>query len=151
EFVQVSGDALFHLLHARLHLALGEVLVAVVDRLELAAVDRDDRLREQIESAADLDELAAHPPDARAVVLAEVGDRLEVRCETPSQPDELEIALSLALEPPARLDAIQVAVDVDPQQRRRVIRGPPRRRRLDTCETQRTEIETVDEDVDHPD
>ena len=38
ELDQVALDAVLELLHARLQLALGEVLVAVVDRLELAAV-----------------------------------------------------------------------------------------------------------------
>ena len=41
---QVTRDALFDLRHPPLHLGRGEVLVAVVHRLELAAVDGDDRL-----------------------------------------------------------------------------------------------------------
>src|SRR5712692_7994172 len=65
---QIAVDTLFDLLHARAHLATGEVAVAVVDRLELAAVDGDDRLREQVEPAAQLDEPAAHVADRLAVV-----------------------------------------------------------------------------------
>ena len=44
ELGQIACDALLQLLHALLELGVGEVLVAVVDRLELAAVDGNDRL-----------------------------------------------------------------------------------------------------------
>ena len=56
-----------------------EVAVAVVDRLELAAVDGQDGLRGEIKLPTLHDELAAHPPDRLAVVLAEVGDGFEVQ------------------------------------------------------------------------
>ena len=52
--VQVALDALLDLLLTPLDLVRREVAVAAVDRLELAAVDRDDRLREQLQLAAQL-------------------------------------------------------------------------------------------------
>ena len=57
---QVTRDALFDLRHPPLHLGRGEVLVTVVHRLELAAVDGDDSFRKQVQLAAQHDELAAH-------------------------------------------------------------------------------------------
>jgi hypothetical protein len=79
-----------------------EVLVAIVHCLELAAVDRHQRLLEQAELAAQQHELPARVADRHPVVAAEVGDRLEVRRQAPGQPDQLEVALALALQAPAR-------------------------------------------------
>ena len=42
--MQIARDALLDLLQPPLHLGVGEVLVAIVDRLELAAIDRNARL-----------------------------------------------------------------------------------------------------------
>ena len=106
-------------------LAVGEVLVAVVDRLELAAVDGHCGVGKQLHLPAQQDELAADPADRLAVVAAEVGDGLEVGHQPTREPDQLDVALRLAFEPPAGLDAVQVPVDVDLQQRGRVIRRPP--------------------------
>lgn len=90
-----------------------KVLIAVVDRLELAPIDGDDGLGEQLELPAQDDELPADVADRRAVVLAEVGDRFEIRHELAGQPNEFNVALRLALQAPARLDSIQIPVDVD--------------------------------------
>jgi len=86
EFNQVACDAVLQLLHPSFELAVGEVLVAVVDRFEFAAIDRDNRLREQIEAAAQHDEVAADSADRLAIVLAEVRDRFEVRHQFAGQP-----------------------------------------------------------------
>ncbi len=76
---EISRDALLELLHPRLELALREILVTVVDCLELAAVDGHERLGEKIEAPAQDHELPTDALDGVAVVLAEVGERLEVR------------------------------------------------------------------------
>ncbi len=64
------------LLHPRLELAIGKVLVAVVHCLELAAVDRHDRLGKQVQVSAKHHELPARAPDPFVVVLAEIRNRL---------------------------------------------------------------------------
>jgi hypothetical protein len=92
-----------------LHLGRGEVLVTVVHRLELAAVNGDDRFGEQIEPLAQHDELPAYLADRRTIVFAEVGNGLEVRHQPSGQPHQFDVALRLALQPTAGLDAIQVA------------------------------------------
>lgn len=100
EFDQVALDAVLELLHARLELAVGEVLASVVDGLELAAIDGNDSIGEELESAAQDDELAAHFADRGAVVLTEVGDGLEVGSQATGQPHQLDVALRLVLQAP---------------------------------------------------
>jgi hypothetical protein len=78
-------------------------------------------LGEQLQPAAQHHELAADLADRLAVILAEVGDGLEVRCQTPGQPHQLDVTLSFALQTPARLHAIEIAVDVDLEQDRWVV------------------------------
>ena len=47
EFDQVAIDARFNFFHSPLQLGTGEIPVAVIDGLELAAVDGDQGIREQ--------------------------------------------------------------------------------------------------------
>ena len=59
------------------------------------------------------DELATNLADRVAMILAEVGDRLEVRRKSPGQPHQLDVASRFALQTSARLDAVQIAIDVE--------------------------------------
>jgi hypothetical protein len=145
---QVTLDALFDLCHAPLHLGAGEVLVAVVDRLELGSIDGHDGLREQLQFAAQNDELATHAADRRSIVLTEVGNGLEVRPQAAGEPHQLDVALGLTLQAAARLDAIEVTVDVDLQQHRGVVGWSAGCRRIDGLKTQRAKIECFDERLD---
>ena len=72
-----------------------------------------DRLGEQVKLAAQHHELAARRADGRPVVLAEIGDRLEVRRQPAGQPHHLDVALRLTLQTPARLHAVEVAVEIE--------------------------------------
>jgi len=81
----------------------------------------------------------------------EVGDRLEVRRESPRQPHQLDIALRFALEPPARRHAVQVSVNVELEQHRRVIARPAGGRRVGAGEAQRLQVQFLDERVDRSD
>src|SRR5205807_5638448 len=49
----------------------------------------------------------------------------------------------------ARLDTIEVSVDVDLQHRRRVVRRPSRRLRLDTAEPELSQVKLIDKDINH--
>src|ERR1700675_1027183 len=118
--------------------------------LELAPVDRNDNPREKVELTAQHDELRAGRAERRPAVAGEVGDRLEVRHQSAGQPHQLDVALGLPFEPPARLDAIEIAVEIDLQQRRGMISRPARRFRNGALKPQRPQIQPVDEDVDHP-
>ena len=58
--------------------------------------------------------------------------------------------MCLTLQAPTGLDAIEVAVDVDLEQRGGVIRGPPAAGTVDSFETQETQIACFDKGIDHP-
>ena len=149
ELAQIARDALLELCPAPLHLRAREVLVPVVHRLELAAVDGNARFRKQTHLAAELDEARAHLADGRAIVLPEIGDRLVVGDKAAKQPHHLEVTAGLALKPPARLHPIEVAVDVKLQENRGMIGRPPGRLRLHPCEPEFGKIERIDERIDH--
>src|SRR6202040_1347395 len=59
-------------------------------------------------------------------------------------------AASLTLQPPARLDPVEIAVDVELEHRRRVIRGPAGRCRIDAIEPEVAEFQRLDEHIDRP-
>src|SRR6516165_2963310 len=83
ELGEVASNALLQLLLSGLELMWCEVLVPVVHRLELAAIDHHERLTEEANAAVQLDELGAHLAHLSPGGPAEVGDRLEVRRKTP--------------------------------------------------------------------
>jgi hypothetical protein len=59
-----------------------------------------------------------------------------------------QIAASLTLQPPARLDPVEIAVDVELEHRRRMIRGPAGRCRIDAIEPEVAELQRIDEHID---
>ena len=59
-------------------LASCKIAISIIDRFELAAVDRDARLRQQTHLATEIDEARTHPADRRAIVLAEIGNHLVI-------------------------------------------------------------------------
>jgi hypothetical protein len=126
---QIAGNALFNVSHAPFHLGGGEVLVAVVDRFELAAVDGNHGIREQLKLATEGDELLADVTNRGAVVTPEVGDGLEVGAQTMGDPHQLDIALDFALQTAAGLDAVEIAVDVVLEQHRWMVCRPAGDRR----------------------
>src|SRR5439155_6757820 len=69
---QVTGDAGVDLLHPPGDLGDGVVLVSIVHRFELAAVDRKNGTGEEFEPTANLDKLTTHRLDRRAIILAEI-------------------------------------------------------------------------------
>jgi hypothetical protein len=94
--IQIARDVLLDVLLAFIDLARSQVAVSTVHRLELAAFDGDDRLREQLELAAHRNEALADVTDAFAVAAHEVVDHLEVRGKPARQPHQLDIALGFA-------------------------------------------------------
>src|SRR5664279_1790383 len=151
ELREIPGDTLVNLRQPPLHLSLGEVPISRVDRLELAAVDRNTRFAEQLKATAQHHELAANPADGLAVVLAEVRYRLEVGHQAAGQPNQLDVALALPLQAPARLYPIEVSVDVNLQQRRRMVSRPSCCLRLNAAKAQPRQIKLIDKNIDRPD
>ena len=103
---KIARDALLELLHPCLELVLGEVAIPAVHRFELAAIDRHQRIGKQVHVPAQQHKLPTHPPDRFAVVAAKVSDRLEVRRELAGEPDQLHVALRLAFQSAAGLQAV---------------------------------------------
>src|SRR6266702_7555693 len=126
ELRKIARHTLLQLHAAPLYFPLREVLVAGIDRLKLATIDRNARCRQQTHQAAQFNKLYADLLDRWPTVLAEVGNRLVIGNEPAGQPHHLHIAPSLTLKPPARLNANQVPVNVKLQQNRRMIRRPSR-------------------------
>src|SRR5213080_1728562 len=150
ELREITGNALVNLRQTALHLGLGEVPIPRVDGFELAAVDRNARFAEQFKTAAQHHELAANPADGLAIVLAEVGYGLEVRHQAAGQPNQLDVTLALPLQAPARLHTIEVAINVNLQQRRWMIGWPSSRLWLNTAEAQPGQIKLIDKNIDRP-
>src|SRR6267142_4052026 len=70
--------------------------------------------------------------------------------EPPGQPHHFQIAASLTLQPPARLDPVEIAVDVKLEHRRRMIGRPAGRCRIDTVKPEVAEFQRIDEHIDRP-
>ena len=113
EGCEIARDAGFHLFNPLGDLGRCEGLVAVVDRLEAAAVERHHNPREQVELAAQNYELRKSRADRCDIVTAEIRDGLEVRHQAPGQPHQFDVALRLALQTAARLDPVQIATEID--------------------------------------
>jgi hypothetical protein len=86
--------------------------------------------------------------DGRAVVFAEIVDGFVIRNEPSRQPHHFQIAASLTLQPPARLDPVEIAVDVKLEHRRRMIRRPAGRCRIDAIEPEVAKFQRIDEHID---
>ena len=111
-------------------LATAEVLVAIVDRLELAPVDRNDSPREKVELTAQHDDLRARRADRRPAVAAEV-EAIVLKSGISRPVSHINSMLRWLSRSSRRLDWMRpkIAVEVDLQKRRRMIgeadRSPP--------------------------
>ena len=128
----------------------GEVAVLVVDRLDAGSVDRQQLAAVEVEPPAQQHELAEHRFEGAAVGASEVRDRLEVRLEAAHQPDDLDIALGFPLQPSARSNPVQIAVDVELQEIAGRVARPPRRLRFNSREAGARKIEPINEGLDEP-
>src|SRR5262249_57242400 len=113
----------------------------VVRRLDRAAVNRDAGSRQQAHGATEGDKTGAALPVGCAVIPAEVGYRLVIRSKSPSEPHRLDIPPGLMFEPAARLNPIEVAIDVELEQYRGMVRRPTGCLRIDPVEPKLAEIE----------
>ena len=91
--------------------------------------------------------MGAYLPDRAAAILAEVGNCLMIRSKAPGEPHHLDVPPSLMLEPAARLNPVEVAIDIKLQQHGRMVGRPTGRLGIDPIEAKRAEIEFVDKDV----
>src|SRR4029453_13655670 len=106
--------------------------------------------RQQAHGATELKKPDADLADRAAIILAEVSDRLVVGSKAARQPHHFNIAQSLALKPPARLNPIKVAVDVELQQDRWMIARPASCLGSNPVKSQFRQIKLINKDIDHP-
>jgi hypothetical protein len=111
ELTQIARYTFFELRSPPLHLATREVLVAIVHGLELAPVD--PTRSQQAHLTAQVDEAGANLADGLAIVLAEVGNDLLIGHQAASESHHFDVTSGLPLEPAARLNPIEIAVDVE--------------------------------------
>ena len=109
----------------------------------LACVEKAHHAAEHHKPGADL-------ADGAAIVLAEVGNRLVIGSKAVGEPHHLNIAPGLTFKPAARLGPVEIAVDVELQQHRRMVRRPASDFGLDPDKPKLRQIEFLDENVDHP-
>src|SRR5438128_4489980 len=75
--------------------------------------------------------------------LSLVGYGLEVWHQAAGQPNQLDVALAFSFQAPARLHPVEVSVDVNLQQRRRMIGRPSCRLRLNSAKVQAGQIKLI--------
>ena len=151
KLAQIARDTFFELRPPPFHFAGREVLVAIVYGLELAAVDGDAGLRQQADLATQIDEPRTELADGRTIVLTEISDRLVIGREAAKQPQYFEIAAGLALQPAARLHAVEIAADVELEENHGVIRRSTRCRWIDTGKAKLDEFKRINEGIDRTD
>jgi hypothetical protein len=69
--------------------------------------------------------------------------------QSTSEPHHLNIAACLTLKPPARLNPIEITVNVELEQHRRMVRRPAGDLGINPAEPQIGQIELIDKDVNH--
>jgi hypothetical protein len=130
---------------------LCEVAILVVHRLDAGSIDGQKLSSEQIELPAQDDELPEHLPESRPVHTAEIGDSAEVRLQVPQQPDHLDIAMGLRLQPPAGSHPVDVAVHVELQKIGRIITRTAGFLRRHTHEAGGVKVKAIDKGLDEAD
>ena len=118
---QIAFDIRFNFFHPPLQFGAGEIPIPIIDGFEFAAINGNQSFREQTELLAQYNELFADTADCLAVVLAKVGNGLEVRHQPTGQPHQFNVTSRFPLKTPAGLNAIQITVNVDLEENGRVI------------------------------
>ncbi|MND42846.1 hypothetical protein D3C80_336300 [compost metagenome] len=121
----------------------------MVHGLEFTAVDGNQIVRKKPQLLTQHNKLTADALNGFAVVFAEVGDGLEVRHQATGQPHQFDVALRLAFKAPARLDAVEIAVDVDLQHDCRVVSRSAGFSGDSAFKTQGDQVKFINEDIDN--
>src|SRR5262249_14580711 len=83
-------------------------------------------------------------------IFAQIGNRFVIRDKSTGEPHDLNVAPALALEPAARLNPIEITIDVELEQRRRMVRGPAGCLWVNAAKLQFGQIELLNKGVDDP-
>jgi len=126
-------------------------LSRLLTALNLLPVDGHYGIAKQPDLATQLDELAADSANRFAVIPTEVGDGLEVGRQSTSQPHQFDVALRLALQPTAGWDPVQIPIDVNLEEHRRVVCRPSCLGWRGPRKSQFRQIKFFNEGIDRPD
>jgi hypothetical protein len=99
--------------------------------------------------SANGDELRAYLAYRRPIILAEIGNRLVIRNQPTGEPHHLNIAPALALKPAARLNPIEITIDVELEHHRRMVRRPADGLGINPAKPKPGQIEPPDKDINH--
>ncbi len=94
---QITLDGLLDRRHASRQPIVGEVLLPMVDSLEFASINRDRAAVEKVEASTKRHKLSTDLADSRAIIFAEIGNGLEVRCKSTGQLHHLDVATAFTL------------------------------------------------------
>ena len=145
--LEIFVEALVHRLDELRQRVLCKVAILVVDRFYPRPIHGQKLAPEQIELAAEHNELTKHSAESLAIVCAEIGDGLEVRLQGTQQPDDFDVAMTFGFQPPARPHAVEITVDVELQQVAGRIARPASLLRRYTGEPRHLEIKPTDEGI----
>jgi hypothetical protein len=123
---QVAGNALVQFFLLALELFQVQVAACGGYRLELTAIDGHPLARDQSHFAAELYEGSTGSSERLAIVLAVIGNGLEVRLESIEQPHDFDIALAFGFETARGTNTLEIAIQVQLQQICRVVGRTPR-------------------------
>jgi hypothetical protein len=145
ELVEIASQPRVTLGQRLVEPRLREVALPAVHRFDPRPVHGDQFAAEEVEIPAQGHELPKHLAEGVPVRAPEICDGLEVRRQPAKEPDHLDVAMGLGLQPPARPDAIQVTVDIELQEVAGTITGSARILGNRADETEFGEIEPRDE------
>jgi hypothetical protein len=149
ERLKISSNTRLDIAHAPFELGVREVAVAMVHRLELATVDRNDYFSEEVQTLAQHYELTANIANRFAVVSPEPSYGFEVGRKPTREPHKFDVSLRLAFKTTTGLNAIKIAVDIDLKHHLRMVRRPTGRRRLNAIEPESIKIKFIYKDIDY--
>lgn len=96
--VEIAAGAFLKMTDAQRDLPGCEVAITVVHRFELAAVKGHASATQNANAATEFNEARASLTDSWGIDLPEVSNRFVIWCQTTSQPHDLNIPASLALQ-----------------------------------------------------
>jgi hypothetical protein len=149
EQAQIARDAGFHLLHPPPDRGRCEIAAARVHRAKTATIYCYGPACDEAKIAAQQYEPPTRRSNSIAMITPEISNGLEIRRQLACQPHQLEVTASLAFQPSARLNLVQIAVNVELEQCRRMVARTSCRRCIG--ETERGQFQLFNKHINDAD
>lgn len=151
QFSQVAGNVCIKRCHLPFQLPATDHLALAGDCLKLRTINCDQLATNQALTPAESHEDPARRREGRAILPAKVGDSLEVRRQPLQQPEHFKVAMAFPLQLARGANLVQIAIQVQLQQVRRIVRRSPRTLRLRLGKAQPGHIDPIHPEVDDTD